>query len=170
MSAEAKEKSWLEKQREIHGETVVPDTFLNEKLNREESENVIKVFGDLLGAPKRYTIGDRTFLIEEPTIGQIKRRLLPILRNINPNANPEAILAQLNGLEEFQALIGDCITFEEGTAPENVVEWMDSLKATPGLELAEAFAESIDWAGIIERAVSLQGKIRGVRGKAQPKS
>lgn len=162
-------KEWLKNQQAIHGKEKVPDEMLEPDIpgfDPHETESVVGVFGELTSAPADYVIGGKRVRIEEPTIGQIKNRLLPLLKGLDTSGTSDDIFAQLDGLNEFQLLIMDCVSFEEGQAPESSLDWSNGLKVSEGLKLAEALAESLDWRSMIERATAIQGKIKGVRGKA----
>lgn len=163
-------REWYKSQQAIHGKEKIPDHLIEPEapeFDPEETKGVVQVFGEFMAAPAIYEIGGLRIRVEEPTIGQIKKRLLPFLKGIDPSATPDVILAKLEGIDEFQLLIMDCVHFEDvETAPKDLLAWSDNLKASDGLTLAEALAENLDWAGMIERATAIQGKIRGVRGKA----
>ncbi len=159
---------WLKKQREIHGEKVIPDYLVEpDKPAEDDTQGVAQAFYDLLGTANCYEIGGKRFSVEEPTLGQIKKRLMPIFKSMDLTKGTDEILSEFQGLDEFQRLLLDCLVFEDGQeVPTDLLAWSDDLKFTPAMELAEAFTESLDWAGMIERAAAIQGKIRGVRGKA----
>lgn len=165
-------KTWYQKQQEIHGKEKFPDdpalTGPDPDDLLRQGETTLEKVSAFLGAGRLYTVGGLNFLVKEPTIRQIKKFLLPAAQKMT-GANVEDILENMKALDEFQALMLDCLEFADGDAPEDRLDWSDNLSATEGIKLLNAFADGIDWAEIMNQATALQGKIQGVRVRASRK-
>jgi len=160
-------KSWYQKQQELHGKEKFPDepdSTVSEDL-LESGKNTLERLSEFTGAGRLYTVAGLSFLVKEPTVRQLKTFLLPAAHKFQ-GANPEDFMEALKGLDEFQRLMLECLEFEEGKKPADLVDWSDNLTVTDGLKLVNVFADGIDWAKIMEEATLLQGKIQGVRVRA----
>jgi hypothetical protein len=159
-AAETGSKSWTQRAAEMRGITLpVPEPGLT------DDQTLMEAAALVMSAPFKYDVGGLKFSLEEPTILQIKAFLLPAAVRLKDRLadikSDEEALAVIQGVDEFQYLMLDCITFENPEAVPDRMAWFNGLKASEGMKLVNAYADGINWHGIIEQGKILMGKFRG---------
>jgi len=165
--------AWLRRQQEMHGD--VPRAVLDGASARTApasnsttgNENSIgHALNDVLGGERHMTVGGVGVIVSEPTMRALKKAISKLSGTKTPDStDPENMTDEFGRLlPEFEALMLNGLSFSGDDAPGDPAAWFNGLRMSEGLRLVEAFVDVFDFSALMQRVVTIAGKLKAAQG------
>ncbi len=153
-------------QRDIHGPELVPDEAFEDN-DSGGDESVLQAIATAVSAPRSLTVQGVRIVVDEPTVGDLKRMLAEEIDwgELKGLESKSIVDQVLEGSEAVITLVAGFIEHPEIEDIPGKAQWLQSLKLSEALVVAEAVSEVCNLKAMFKRAKAIMGKLRGVPGK-----